>query len=246
MLKQLLFEPKTAVALHFYEFDIPNPAIAVAQGLAAQLFAQYKSMDLTISDDLRKAAQKNAADLPTVAHFISIMINELPRTCIFFDGLDEECSIGRWKEALKIIELFTSLAEESPKKVRVWFSSQNKFLVRIKLERYPTLNIMDQVRNAVDHHISSRVPGLENSEVDQDSRNWILKELKSRAEGNFLWATLMLKVIENDASSFDEMERLVKEGLPKDLDHYYHQIFARYESSERELARYFSSYTSGH
>lgn len=184
-------------------------------------------------------SQKNAADLSSVLQFIQALIKELPRTYIFFDGLDEECSMARWKEAVKIIDFFISLAEESPKSVRIWFSSQNQILIRAKLDKPSTINIDigDHIKNTVDDYISSRVPGLENPEVDQEARQWILSKLRSQAEGNFLWATLMLNMIENDASSFDEMKRLVKDGLPKDLDHYYHQIFARYESTERELAR---------
>ena len=230
---------KAAVALQFYEFDNQHSATAVARGLAAQLFASYRCLRPEISEDLRQMSQKNAADLSSVLQFIQALIKKLPRTYIFFDGLDEECSMARWKEAVKIVDFFISLAEESPKTVRIWFSSQNQILIRAKLYKPSTINIDigDHIKNTVDDYIYSRVPGLENPEVDQKAREWILTKLRSRAEGNFLWATLMLNMIENDASSFDEMERLVKEGLPKDLDHYYHQIFARYESTERELAR---------
>lgn len=135
------------------------------------------------------------------------------------------------------MEFVNLLAEFSPKTIRVWYSSQERPVIRQLLETHLVLNVKEQIRLAVDDHISLKVPGICNPEVDQDTRAWILSELKARADGNFLWASLMLKTIENEVSSFDEMERFIKEGLPKDLDAYYRRIIARYEKRERELTR---------
>ena len=235
--ESLVPETKVAVALHFYAFDNQNTALTTARGLAAQIFTQYWCLYKDIPEDVGDASQQSAANLDSVLEFTRILISKLPRVYIFFDGLDEECSLVRWKEAVKMIDFCVCLAESFPHTVRLWYSTQDTLLIRKKLGAFPALNIKDRIAEAVDGHISAKVPGLDNVEVDRETRDWILTELKTRAEGNFLWASLMLKTIENEVSSFDEMELFIEKGLPKDLDQYYKQIFSRYEMRERELAR---------
>ena len=226
-----------AECLHFSEFDNEHTAIVTARNLANQLFERYWLSNQDVSEDLRNASQKSGADLVNLLEFIRVLVKKLPKVFIFLDGLDEECTMARWKEASKIIDFVNLLAQDSPKTIRVWYSSQDRPIIRGLLENSLVLNVKEQIRTAVDKHISLRVPGISNPEVDQDTRIWILSELKQRADGNFLWASLMLKTIENEVSSFDEMELFIKEGLPKDLDAYYKRIIARYEKRDRELAR---------
>ena len=226
-----------AQCLHFFEFDNEHTAIVTARNLATQLFEDYWLVNQDVPEDLHSASQKSGADLINVFEFIRILVGKLPKVYIFLDGLDEECTGAQWKEAIKVIEFLNILAETSPNKVRVWYSSQDRPIIRQQLESHLILNVKEQIRVAVDEHISLKVPGICNPEVDQDTRKWILSELKQRADGNFLWASLMLKTIENEVSSFDEMESFIREGLPKDLDAYYGRIIARYEKRERELAK---------
>ena len=223
--------------LHFYEFDNQHTAIVTARNLATQIFENYWAIYQDIPEDVMTASQKSGADIINIFDFIRILVSKIPKVYIFLDGLDEECTPARWKEASKIVEFVNLLAEISPKTIRVWYSSQERPIIRQQLETHLVLNVKDQIRLAVDDHIAVTVPGICNPEVDQDTRAWILSELKKRANGNFLWASLMLKTIENEVSSFDEMERFIKEGLPKDLDAYYRRIIARYEKRERELTR---------
>lgn len=233
-----------AQCLHFYEFDNDHTALVTARNLATQLFERYWLQNQDVPDDLQSISQKSGADRINIFEFIRVLVGKLPKVYIFLDGLDEECTVARWKEAIKVVEFINLLVESSPKTVRVWYSSQDRPIIRHELESHLMLNVKKQFRVAVDEHISLKVPGICNPEVDQDTRTWILSELKQRADGNFLWASLMLKTIENEVSSFDEMEHFIKEGLPKDLDAYYRRIIARYEKKERELARS-ASFSSG-
>lgn len=226
-----------AQCLHFCEFDNEHTAIVTARNLATQLFDRYWLLKQDVPEDLQSITQKSGADLTNVFEFIRVLVGKLSRVYIFLDGLDEECTMARWKEAIKIVEFVNILVDTSPKTVKVWYSSQDRPMIRQQLESHLVLNAKEQIRVAVEEHISLKVPGICNPEVDQDTRTWILSELKQRADGNFLWATLMLKTIENEVHSFDEMERFIKEGLPKDLDAYYRRIIAGYGKRERELAR---------
>ncbi len=226
-----------AQCLQFYEFDNEHTAIVTARNLATQLFERYWLLNQDVPEDLQSTSQKSGADIVHVFEFIRILVGKLPKVYIFLDGLDEECTMARWKEASKIVDFVNALAKTSPESVRVWYSSQDRPVIREQLGNNLVLNVKEQIRVAVDEHISLKVPGICNPEVDQDTRTWILSELKQRADGNFLWASLMLRTIENEVSSFDEMELFIKEGLPKDLDAYYRRIIARYGKRERELAR---------
>lgn len=226
-----------AVAAHFYEFDDQPSALLTAQILATQLFERYWLMYKDIPQDLLDASQRSDANLVNILEFIRLLVLNLPTVYLFLDGLDEECPSNRWSEAVKILNFVTLLATTFPKRVRLWYSSQDRFVIRKELGSFPTLDIKESIKGAVDEFISSTVPGINHDEVDHKTRDWILGELKRRADGNFLWASLMIKSIENEVTSFDEMELFIKRGLPEDLDAYYGRIFAQYRLRERDLAR---------
>ena len=230
-------QENTAVAVHFYEFDDRRTALSTAQILATQLFEHYWLLYQDVPEDMQNLSQKSEASLINILDCIRLLITKLPKAYIFIDGLDEETHEGRWKEASKIVEFLILIATTYPKKVRVWFTTQDRFDIRKTLDSFPSLDIKEKVKGAVDRYISLAVPGIDNVEVDQDTRDWILTELKNRADGNFLWASLMVKSIENEVSNFDEMEQFIKRGLPEDLYSYYRRLFTRYEARDRELAR---------
>lgn len=232
-------ETKPAVAFQFYDFDDPQrTALQTARNLAAQLFEHIWLRLQDIPDTLHAQTQKNSGDLVNVLDFIWLLVGNLPNVYIFLDGLDEESTVARWKEASKIVDFVMELANSSPSAMRVWFSTQDRSCIRERLDAFPTLNIKDQVQTDVNIYLSQTVPGLDNMEVGDDTRNWILGELKNRANGNFLWASLMIKTLKDEVACFDDMEQFIQDGLPKDLDEYYKRIFSRYEVKERDLARH--------
>lgn len=232
-------EVKPAVAFQFYDFDDQQrTALQTARNLAAQLFEHFWLRYRDLPETLHALTQRNASDLVNVLELIQLLVCDLPVVYIFLDGLDEECTAARWNEASKIVDFVIGLADSSPSTVRVWCSTQDRPCIRERLETFPTLNIRDHVQTEVDIYLSQTVPGLDNMEVGDETRNWILGELKTRACGNFLWANLMIKTLKEEVACFDDMEQFIKDGLPKDLNEYYKRIFSRYEMKERDLARY--------
>lgn len=232
-------EVKPAVAFQFYDFDDQQrTALQTARNLAAQLFEHFWLRYQDLPETLHALTQRNASDLMNVLELIQLLVCDLPAVYIFLDGLDEECTATRWNEASKIVDFVIDLADSSPSTVRVWCSTQDRPCIRQRLETFPTLNIKDHVQTEVDIYLSQTVPGLDNMEVGDETRNWILSELKNRACGNFLWANLMIKTLKEEVACFDDMEQFIKDGLPKDLNEYYKRIFSRYEVKERDLARY--------
>jgi len=228
---------KPAVAFQFYDFnDSQRTALTTARVLGLQLFEHLWLRKQDIPESLSDQTQRSAADLKNVLEFIRLTISELPKVYIFLDGLDEECTIAKWQEASRIVDFLVRLSTDFHDTVRIWISSQDRFFIREKLAAFPTLNIRDDVKVAVDRYLALTVPGLETREVDDKTRDWILTELRNRAQGNFLWASRMIKTIETEVTSFDHLEQFIKEGLPKDLDEYYRRIFCGYEDSEQDLA----------
>ena len=224
------------VAFLFYEFDDQRTALSAARILATHLFERYWQLNQDISEDLLSISQPSNASLSNIEEVIQLLVAKLPMTYLFIDGLDEETHETRWKEAEKILTFVTRLATTHDN-VKAWLTTQDRFIIRKELDNFPSLDIKKQMKQVVDQYISKTVPGIDNAEVDQDTRSWILTELRKRADGNFLWASLMLKTIEKEVSSFDEMERFIKKGLPEDLFSYYRRIFSQYKARDRELAR---------
>ena len=226
-----------AIAIHFYEFDNQRTALLTAQILAIQLFEQYWVRHRDIPEDLLNVSQKSKASLTSIMDFIRLIVPKLPSVYLFLDGIDEECGQIRWNDAVRILDDVLRLVKDNPACVRIWCSSQDTISIRKYLQAFPTLDVRDKIKTAVDEYISSTVPGIDNPDVDRDTRSWILSSLKTRANGSFLWASLMVRTIEDGVSSLDDLECLVEEGLPQDVDEYYRRMFARYEARERALAR---------
>lgn len=140
----------------------------------------------------------------------------------------EESSEARWEEADRIVDTLIVLAHNFPRAVRVWGSNQDRGFVRQKLKDVPTLDTEERIGVALDDYIDVTVPGIDHPDADAHTREWILTELKKRAHGNFLWASLMLTTIGNEVGSLDGMEQFIDQGLPTDLDGYYRRISAQY------------------
>ena len=227
-----------AVSFQFFNFDDQRrTALRTAQTLAAQIFEQFWLRHQDVPENLCTQIQKSGADLRNVLDFIRLVIQELPSVYVFLDGLDEECPEVRWREACKIVSFLVDLTTSTPGTMRLWCSTQDRLEIREMFKGFLTIDMKDEVEKDVNNYLSQTIPGLDSIEVDEVVRHRILTELKSRAKGNFLWASRMVKVLREEVSSFDHMEQFIKDGLPKDLDEYYRRIFGKYELRERDLAR---------
>ncbi|KAG9231383.1 hypothetical protein BJ875DRAFT_517370 [Amylocarpus encephaloides] len=236
-------EPEApTIAFQFFHFDEQTTARQLLQNISSQLLEQYWSRNKCIPDNLRVNATYAADDSKNISTMIHSLILELPMVYIFLDGLDEEVAGARTKEAMKIIEYVTELTEKFPGRVRVWFSSQDRSIFRSRFQKYTIIDIQSQIHAAVQSYLCQALPGLCDLELDEPTQNWALKELQERADGHFLWATLMIKEITVSIPSISHLKSFIVNGLPRDLDDYYRRIIGRYETeTERE---YFSKILS--
>jgi len=166
----------------------------------------------------------------------------LPKVFIFLGGLDEEDSGARQKEALKILDFVIELTNQFPGRVRFWLSTQDRAIFRNRLQTNTTIDIQAQIKTAVHQYLCQALPGLCDLELDEGTQSWTLKELQQRADGHFLWATLMIKEITRSIPSISHLKSFIKDGLPLDLNGYYARILGRYHPGpEQEYAAYVKS-----
>jgi len=83
----------------------------------------------------------------------------------------------RWSDAANIISIVLDLMKDASNSVKIWFSSQNKHQIREKLQQFPTITMQDQTDRDVNAYLLEVVPSLHGSEVDEDTRKWILIEI---------------------------------------------------------------------
>ncbi|KAJ7492122.1 hypothetical protein FB451DRAFT_1217062 [Mycena latifolia] len=226
-----------AVAYHFYRFDQMNSTSETLRFLASQLFDSYWNHTHAVSEEMYLRTQQSVCSLENIEQLITMLVKLLPKVYFVLDGLDEECmGSNRWTEAATTLDFLITLAKDFPDRVRLWYSSQYRPCINERLKEHAVLDIKDEVKDDVSLYLSRANPELGDLEVSDRDKDNVLKSLQGRAEGNFLWASLMLKSLKETASLTD-MKQFVKEGLPETLDDYYRRIFDRVEKPHRSLVR---------
>lgn len=221
-----------AVVYHFYRFDEPFKALEVLKHFAHQLLKKY--LESSYSRDVLKNLVDKAEGgigLHCTEEIIILLVQYLPGVYLFLDGLDEASASETWIEAEKVLNLLLALTKRYPDTVRVWSSSQKVPCVSDKFKVYSSLHITDEMENDTIFYLSSEMDKLEFSEDKQS----ILRNLKDRAAGNFLWAKFIIRDLKR-ANSPADMTRIVEEGPT--LDDYYKRFFERILANDRSLACY--------
>ncbi|KAL8709240.1 MAG: hypothetical protein Q9220_005983 [cf. Caloplaca sp. 1 TL-2023] len=230
-------KPQCAAVFHYYRFDEMYSAIETYRNLAEQLFDQIWNKLQDVPENIHAHIQASSGDIAKVKQFIELSIAHMAEVYVFFDGLDEECDQGeKWTDALEVLEFVQALIVKSPRTVRLWCSSQDRLCVRNKLKQYPVIDMSIQSTDTdVSRYLTQALQTLDVGEVDPGTETILREDLKSKARGNFLWAHLMVRSLEQ-ADSLDDIMRRIQEGLPLELDKYYERIFLSISVEQRSLA----------
>ena len=246
-------KPSAGVSFHFCQFDRFHSALETLRGLANTLFEQFwgrvgvsgTSTGTAISaslpplvEELRTKTACSSSNEESIRDFLKVLIKGFDRTYILIDGLDEECEASRWPDFKIVLETLLPLVTSSEGSFRLWISSQDRATLREEFKTFPSFDIKYCVSRDVELFLARRLNA--EGEISREELDSLLDHLKMRAEGNFLWASMMIKMI-SEASSMREMRRLVKDG-PRNLDDYYRKIIMTIEKQYRTLARYGFSY----
>ncbi|KAL8636479.1 MAG: hypothetical protein Q9228_006129, partial [Teloschistes exilis] len=232
-----LMKPGSAVAVHYYRFDEQYTALETYRVIAEQLFDQWWDKTQDVPDSLHARTLSSASDPTKIKSFIESLLEHHDTAYILLDGIDEECDQqSKWTDALEVIEFFEGLAKSKPASLRLWCSSQDRLCVRNKMQKYPTIGMTEEsTAEDIAKFLATALPMLDVDEVDPGTENVILQDLKDKAQGNFLWAHLMVQSLEQ-AENLDGIIRRVQEGLPLELDRYYERIVQSINVEHRTLA----------
>lgn len=178
---------------------------------------------------------RGARTFDNLSSFVKVLVQQFGTVCLLFDGLDEECVKDRWPEACTVLDFLVELATAHPSIVRLWFSSQDRPSIRTKMEAYTICNFHEYMKADVGIFLSNLNTELQDLVATEEERSFLLKKIQQRGESNFLWVTLMVNTLREEASSPMEVKKLVEDGLPMTLDEYYRRIFGRFEQHDRAL-----------
>jgi hypothetical protein len=227
------------VAFHYYRFDEQVPSTTVYRNVAEQLYDQlYLQEDDDISDPMHDLTKNKGDNQESLKEMIKLLVYELSRSYIFVDGLDEECTDGkRWEDASDVVSFFKSLAEEEGSTVGFWCGSQDRSNIREILGSLPQLQLDESTnKGTIESFFATAMPLLDSLDVDPGTKTLVIDELKTKARGSFLWASLMVDTI-RDATSLQYLQKELSDALPKDFERYYARKIGAIEEKHRSTVR---------
>jgi hypothetical protein len=228
-----------ATCFQYYSFDEEFSALQVLRALTEQLSNQLWEQTGDIPEDIHALTQKTTTSSKTadVENALRETIKHMKITYVFLDGLDEECDNGpRWRQLKHVLDFLTNLVMYEKLPIKIWCSSQPRTCVDSELQLYPTLQVTpDLNKRDIERFLKDRIGVLDDLELDEGYQNVLLADLRSRADGCFLWASLMLDSISN-ASSLQAIQEYINDGLPKDYERYYMKKLESIAAKDRALA----------
>ncbi|GLA28115.1 hypothetical protein AnigIFM63326_005683 [Aspergillus niger] len=213
-----------AVIYHYFTFDEEFPALMVYRCLAEQLVNRLGKQTGDMPKDIHKFTQEGAttANAEDVKQVIRMLLEEMAVTYIFLDGLDEECETeNRKKELCKVLNFFGELSRAMPSRLRIWYSSQHRTCLDAPLSSLPSIEITKDLNSCdIELYLLDKIEDLKSLEFDAGYIRLIIGDLREKADGCFLWASLMLDSM-SDAVTLHKVQSIIEGGLPDSYEKYY-------------------------
>ncbi|PQE08404.1 Zinc finger protein [Rutstroemia sp. NJR-2017a BBW] len=216
--------PSASPVYQYYSFDEVFSSLQVYRSIAEQLANRLWTHLEDMPEDIHSFTQHTTT------------AEQLPSSFLFLDGIDEECDAGPRMEAVSdIIEFFTHLTScsTSSYNLHLWCSSQDRTDLVPYMEKFSVIEISKDTNSAdIETYLSKSIMKLDSLDLHEGYQNLILKDLREKADGCFLWAALMLASV-SKAKTLSEVQSKVVEGLPTNYEKYYQQKIESIEASER-------------
>ncbi|KAF6814021.1 nacht and tpr domain protein [Colletotrichum sojae] len=236
--------PRKAVAFQFITKDKYWPRSHLLRNLASQLLTELQKLAI---DQLPPSIESFApvwTDAAMIESLVHDLLQVLPMTFIFIDGLDEADYIDGPESIVKagdtstVIKFLIKEATGLPQKVRLWCSSQASEKVRQyllqddwkhKVLQVPvtTVDTANDILAYMYLHQTMRGPKDAN---DLFLKALIAASISTEVEGSFLWARMMLGELEDLSTETEDMEdrfALIEKGLPRKMEDLYRRIMDR-------------------
>ncbi|CAI6342254.1 unnamed protein product [Periconia digitata] len=162
-----------------------------------------------------------------------LLAQSSPPTCIFIDGLDEIDS-GDFGGLRGLLKLVTSLGRFH--NVKLCLGSRPEPILALELSKYPQLRLQDLTRRDMLKYVTESLSEVRERYITDEEYNRLVKTIISRAEGVFLWVSLVTRRI-SDGLISDDWATLVErvEQLPSDLSDLYKAMWYRINEDDRPL-----------
>ncbi|TVY43928.1 Vegetative incompatibility protein HET-E-1 [Lachnellula subtilissima] len=165
--------------------------------------------------------------------------------CLFIDGLDE---IDQKEGPFNLLELVKRISHApSTKGVKLCVSSRPEPVFIRGLEIFPNLKLQDLTRQDMQAYVSSF---LQTNPFDFGKTNEkeFVDRVVVKAEGVFLWVSLVLKSLQRGIANGDDPKELMHrlETLPSELEQLFEEMLKRIGDDQplyrKEAALYFNTY----
>ncbi|KAJ4383386.1 hypothetical protein N0V86_001433 [Didymella sp. IMI 355093] len=193
-------------AAFFFSFNEPkrSKAFTAVRSLTLQLFGLLSvvpdSVRTIYERDLEREYTTSIVDVDTAYEVLDALLASMPRVHIIIDGLDE-CD-----DHLDFIKALSRLISRERRGIVKWFlASRDDPGIRQTMQRHSIMQV-EAPRMSLESDILTYLQGrLHCLECE---RVWA-----SKSQGNFLWMSLMLSVIQGDTSTCGE-------GLEEELERF--------------------------
>ncbi|TVY49615.1 Vegetative incompatibility protein [Lachnellula occidentalis] len=239
-----------AIYVHFI-WSSGTPSQRSISGLLRSLLYQILAENETIMDSLRQEHVRlsnfttpddwSRKDLEIVL-VKSLSLHERG-VCIFIDGLDE---IDQNEGPFDLLELVERISHSpSTKGVKLCVSSRPELTFSRGLERCPQLKLQDITHQDMRTYVNSFLQANPFDFEEMDEKQFV-DTVVSKAEGVFLWVSLVLKSLQRGVANGDDPKELMQrlETLPSELGKLFKEMLKRIGDDQplyaKEAALYFN------
>ncbi|KAJ5715347.1 uncharacterized protein N7483_012528 [Penicillium malachiteum] len=137
-----------------------------------------------------------------------------------------------------VVEFFQDLSSNNPNPIRLWCSSQVHTSLGCLLDSFLHLEITAQLNGEdMNTYLLQQATALHEAGIHEEEVTKICQTLHKRADGCFLWVSLML----NESLQVVKpsmINELIQGGVPTDFDQYYRRRIEGTDPRKRELVSY--------
>ncbi|KAK2730167.1 hypothetical protein CKAH01_09689 [Colletotrichum kahawae] len=179
-------------------------------------------------------------EMLSTLHKLSNIDTNMPRFCLFVDGLDEYH--GDPKEVVRILQ---TLACGKNFKLCVSSRPWNVFEDSLGLQESQKLYLHELTRHDIHQYISSTLQEDHSWKLEaiSDARYTnLIEQITTKAQGVFLWVVLVVRSVLEGLSNSDSIQLLEKriEQIPRDLGPFFRHILQSIEPIyHKQMALYF-------
>lgn len=234
-------EVMVALASHYFQVNNNPPARSVEGMLRSLLWNLAQQMPPAAVGRLShrfRSISRTASDCWTQKELeaaLKEMIEHCPKehtaVALFIDGLDEHDG-----EDAEIAGYIRDLAVKLPNNVRICLASRPYPDFNAEFREAKGFKMHERISGDISHYVDDRMEEYARFEKSEHQAAQLSAEIKTRAQGSFLWVKLACNELRKDWRSYRRFEVLLAtlQKLPKELESFYERIYSHLEQREKE------------